>query len=209
MNEFLLEHQEIISVYTNIATMLIPFVIAGLGWYSERKKQAREDARIEKEKKEQQRKEELALLKEYINKNIVPVATQLRELQQNQKEIRKRDIETVTIPMYDIKKYAFHTLYYKQIKVFANMMIHIIDLGYFVSTSSIFYLIAQWFENLEKMLVSKSFYQSKLQEIVQHESTLIHCFDEYMEEQGVKSRTKSMFNRDLPFNELNEEGIIV
>ncbi len=80
MNSFLLENKDIISVYASLATILIPFVLFFWAQYSERKKEKREQAKIDKDKIEQSIKNEKATIKSFISENIIPLDDKLESI---------------------------------------------------------------------------------------------------------------------------------
>ncbi len=74
MHSWLLENRELISIYTSIlatiSTIAIPIILLVWTKKSEKKKESREQARIERDKKEQTRKEEQNYLIRYIEKYL-------------------------------------------------------------------------------------------------------------------------------------------
>ena len=74
MHSWLLENKELISIYTSILatmfTIAIPIILYEWTIDSEEQKESREQARIERDKKEQTRKEEQQFLIRYIEKYL-------------------------------------------------------------------------------------------------------------------------------------------
>ena len=74
MHSWLLENKELISIYTSILatmfTIAIPIILYDWTIDSEEKKESREQARIERDNKEQTRKEEQRYLIRYIEKYL-------------------------------------------------------------------------------------------------------------------------------------------
>ena len=76
MNEWLITNKELISIYSSvfqtIGAIAVPIALACWGVNSEKHKTAREQARIERDKAEQRRKEDKEYISTYIKENLIP-----------------------------------------------------------------------------------------------------------------------------------------
>ena len=105
MHSWLLENKELISIYTSIlatmSTIAIPIILLVWTKKSEKKKESREQARIERDKQEQTRKEERNYLIRYIEKYLFSTYDDYYNFDKTD------DVDTLT-PAEKSKKYENH-----------------------------------------------------------------------------------------------------